>query len=518
MKNLLVIAVALIAVNLSAQTTAQPAPQPSVQPMQMPPAVTPSAVPQPPVQTQTPPVVAPQPLPVQPQPGLQPQPLPLPAPLGIANQPVAPGQQVTASGTEQTPNPLALTVASAIRMALNEGTQARLARSGEERARIARREALDAMLPQANAALLRYNQSINLQTFGFSIPGEPPVVGPFNVTDAQITAAMQLFNLAALRAYQSRTAGLAASRYDVERAENDVAAAVARLYLLVARADAQVASREADVRLFTELARVANDEFKAGTGTRLDVAQANVQLARGQQSLLTARNDRETARLALLNAIGADEGTDVILSDALTTPESNVDLNAAIAAARDRRPDVQSLRTQERAAQLLLDAQRDRRLPSVALDYQGDYSGNRTTDLLYSRRIAAVASMPIFRGDINSAIARAKVELEDIRTRRNAAERDAEQDVRSSLLTLTNANARVAVAAQNVSVAEEALTIARDRRSAGYGSPVEVDRAEDVYRQAHEDLIAAKADAAMAWYQLQHATGDIRTMFAEPAK
>ena len=47
-----------------------------------------------------------------------------------------------------------------------------------------------------------------------------------------------------------------------------------------------------------------------------------------------------------------------------------------------------------------------------------------------------------------------------------------------------------------MTVAEEALTIARDRRSAGYGSPVEVDRAEDVYRQAHEDLIAAQADAA----------------------
>jgi outer membrane protein len=455
---------------------------------------------------------------VTPQPGLQPQPLPLPAPLGIANRPVPPAPQVTAAGTQATPNPLPLTVAGAIRMALSTGTQARLARSGEERARIARREALDAMLPQANASLMRYSQSINLQTFGFSLPGEPPVVGPFNVTDAQLTAAIQLFNLAALRAYQSRTAGVTSSRYDVERAENDVASAVARLYLLVARADAQVSSREADVRLFTELARVANDEYKAGTGTRLDVAQANVQLARGQQALLVARNDRETARLALLNAIGADEATDVILADALTTPPATVDLAAAIAAARDRRPDLKSLETQERSAQLLLDAQRDRRLPSVALDYQGDYSGNRTTDLLYSRRIAAVASVPIFRGDINSAIARAKVDLEDIRTRRGAAKRDVEQDVRSAALTLSNATARVAVAAQNVTVAEEALTIARDRRSAGYGSPVEVDRAEDVYRQAHEDLIAARADAAMAWYALQHATGDIRTLFAEPSK
>jgi outer membrane protein TolC len=69
------------------------------------------------------------------------------------------------------------------------------------------------------------------------------------------------------------------------------------------------------------------------------------------------------------------------------------------------------------------------------------------------------------------------------------------------------------VATENVKVAEDALQIARDRRQAGYGSPVEVDRAEDAYRQAHEDLIAAQADAAMAWYSLQHATGGIRSLF-----
>jgi len=61
-------------------------------------------------------------------------------------------------------------------------------------------------------------------------------------------------------------------------------------------------------------------------------------------------------------------------------------------------------------------------------------------------------------------------------------------------------------------VAEEALTVARDRRAAGYGSPVEVDRAQDAYRQAREDLIAAESDAAAAHFDLQHATGDIRRL------
>src|SRR5437764_4038093 len=134
---------------------------------------------------------------------------------------------------------LRLNLPEAVRLALQRGTSAELARSAEERAAVARREAFGSLLPQVDARLLRYSQSINLATFGFQIPGQPPVVGPFNVTDAQITAAMQLFNLAALRAYRARSAGLKASGYEVERAENDVAAAVARLYVLVTRAEAQ---------------------------------------------------------------------------------------------------------------------------------------------------------------------------------------------------------------------------------------------------------------------------------------
>jgi len=51
--------------------------------------------------------------------------------------------------------PLRLSVADAVQRALRQGTQAQLARSAEERARIAREEALEALLPQADARLIR---------------------------------------------------------------------------------------------------------------------------------------------------------------------------------------------------------------------------------------------------------------------------------------------------------------------------------------------------------------------------
>lgn len=391
-------------------------------------------------------------------------------------------------------------------MALREGTIARLAESQAERAEIARREALSGLLPQSDARLQRYSESINLATFGFELPGQPPVIGPFNVYDAQLTASVQLFNLAALRYYQASRAGVEASKWRLQQAQNDVTVSVARLYVTVQRAEAQVVSRDASVTLFEQLARVAKDEFDAGTGTRLDVAQANVQLARAREALLRAQNDRESARIALLGAIGADQSSDIILSP-LTTPETAPAIDAALASAREQRPELKAAQAAEKAAELTLRSASARRIPHVELNFLGDYAGNTTDEMHSSRRIGGAIAVPLFRGEIPANIARARLELEDIRTRTAGANRDIEQQVRTAILSLQNAQARVAVATETANVAQDALTIARERRTAGYGSSVEVDRAEDAYRQAQEDLIAARADAALASVQVQYATG-----------
>jgi outer membrane protein len=403
-------------------------------------------------------------------------------------------------------DPLRLTLPDAVAMALREGTVARLAQSQAERAEISRREALSGLLPQTEARLLRSNESVNLATFGFTLPGFPPVIGPFDVYDAQITSAVQLFNLAAIRYYQASRAGVEASHWRLQQAQNDVTVSVARLYVLVQRADAQSASRQADVQLFEQLLRVAKDEFEAGTGTRLDVAQANVQLARAKEGLLRAQNDRESARLALLNAIGADQSQDVVLVP-LSAPSAAPALDAALANARAARPELKELEAAQKQAELTLDSAKARRLPRVELTFLGDYAGNSTDEMHSSRRITGGVVMPLFRGDIPANVARARLELEDVRTRAASLGRDVEQQVRTSILSLANAEARVAVAGETAKVAEEALTIARERRTGGYGSSVEVDRAEDAYRQAHEDFIAAQADAALAGVQVQYATG-----------
>jgi outer membrane protein TolC len=273
-----------------------------------------------------------------------------------------------------------------------------------------------------------------------------------------------------------------------------------------------VSSRQADVDLFQRLLNVAQDEFTAGTGTRLDVAQATVQLDRARQALLVAQNDFQNSVLALLNAIGENEASSVTLSEPLAPAPAAPSVDAALRTAESERPELKEIAAREKSASLAFSAQRARRLPSVNLEFTGDYAGLHPSDLLWTRRIAATASMPLFKADIEAAIANARATYNEVRIQADQQRRDIQQDVRRSVMNLESANARVAVATENARVAEEALTVAEDRRKAGYGSPVEVDRAQDQYRQAREDLIAAQADAAAASYDLQHATGEIRRL------
>ena len=416
------------------------------------------------------------------------------------------------SGRNAEAETLTLSLPDAVQMALSEGSSVRLAQTRRERARVAEKEALGGLMPQAQAQFIRSSDSINLETFGFSIPGEPPVVGPFNVSDARLTATMQLFNLAAIRRYQALRAASGAGGLRLRQAENDVIQAVAGLYVLDRKAAAQVATRQAEVSLFERLLQVAEDELKAGTATRLDVAQARLQLAQVRQALLAAKMDQQRSQLALLDAIGAEPSDTLVLTDDLGEVTESPDLNAVLDQARAQRPEIRALQAEMEAAKLALGSARARRIPNLELNFLGDESGNSLDDLHWSRTVGAMVTVPLWDPRIPANIARARLDLEDAKTRSDQAVRSVEQEVRQAVLELENARARVEVASEAAEVADQALEIARDRKAAGYGSTVEVDRAQEAYRSAHENLIAARADEALASYALQHATGTIHQL------
>ncbi|HEY2290015.1 MAG TPA: TolC family protein, partial [Thermoanaerobaculia bacterium] len=266
--------------------------------------------------------------------------------------------------------------------------------------------------------------------------------------------------------------------------------------------------------LFTRLRQLAVDQKNAGVGTRLDTTRADVQLSRQQQALLVVTNQRDIARLALLRAVGADLGAGLELADdwsqiAYAPPA----LPAALDAARRQRPELTLLDERLRLANLNIEAARAERLPTVGAQALGTESGNRVRDIEWSRTAAVVVNVPLFTGRrIESRVAAAQAQRDQLLIQQNDTQRQVEQEVRQALLGYENAHSRVDLASQNLKLAEDELELASDRFKAGVASSIEVDSAQNTLAFARDTRIDALADEAQARFELARATGEIRTL------
>jgi len=421
------------------------------------------------------------------------------------------GEQEPAAA--QAPAILRLSLTEAIRRALDEGTAAQLAteRVGEAEARAT--EARAALQPQISAGGQLSNQTLNLATFGLTLPGVPLVTPPFNVVDTHITVAMNVIDLAAKRRYQAAQAGIRVSEEDRRRTENEVAAAVASLYVAMGRSSGRIDVIKANVDLFQRLRQIALDQKNAGVGTRLDTTRADVQLSRQQQALLVATNQRNLARLALLRAIGADLGVELVLTDDGSSSAPVPTLAAALAAAKLGRPELTLIDQRLRNAELSIEAARAERLPSVSAQAQGIESGNRVQDLDWSRSIGAVVNVPLFTGKrIEARVTEARSQQRQLLIQKKDTERQIEQDVRQALLQLENARSRVELADQGVKLAEDELEQASDRFKAGVAPSIDVDNAQTSLATARDTRIDSLADESQARFDLARATGQIRNL------
>src|SRR5262245_5238230 len=119
-------------------------------------------------------------------------------------------QPVTAAAPESLP----LTLDEAIARGLKSNLTALRAEAAVGAAEGRRCEALSALLPTASADLLASRQVINLAAFGFTAPGFPAIIGPFNLYDGRIRLSQSVVDLSAMDRSRSEAARLTAARHD----------------------------------------------------------------------------------------------------------------------------------------------------------------------------------------------------------------------------------------------------------------------------------------------------------------
>lgn len=421
----------------------------------------------------------PQPIPNGPAPVLEGQP-----PISFSGS-VATGQ---ASAT-----PLALSLRDAIQRGLRYNLGILTSRDIADTVKAERRRALSTLLPNLSVGATQTSQQIDLQAFGFHVPGFPSIVGPFGYQTARADLQQTVYDRTSRKNLKSAAESQKAAELTAEGARNLVVQAVSNAYLAVITDSARVDAIQAELATAQALFDRASDQKRAGTRAGIDVLRADVERQTEQQRLLAQKNQVEKDKLTLARAIGLPAGQVFNVSDPLPFSPLATSLGDLLKQAYDRRPDFRAAQANVRAAEYAIEAAKSEHYwPSVVV--QADYAdiGKTLAESHGTYSVLAGVRFPIYAGgrsrsdeDQAEAMLRTKKNaLDDLRGR-------IDYEVRNALLDLQSAADQVAVAKTNVDLATETLTEARDRFAAGVVDNIEVVQAQQLLAAANENYIGS---------------------------
>jgi outer membrane protein TolC len=418
---------------------------------------------------------------------------------------------------------LALSLKRAVQLAISPEGNAQIQLSDEalKQARARSAQARAALLPTFDSSLVYRDQTINLRANGlqFNIPtlpgfsfSFPSLVGPFAVMDARVSGSQNVFDFSSIRRLQASRAGISAAESDMASTEEQVAARVARAYLLAVRADADVETARANITLSQAVLTQAENQKKAGAATGIEITRARVQLADDQQRLLVAENARRSAHLQLLRVMDLRLDIELELTDKLGyVPTDPITLERARAQALADRPDLEAQQQREDSARLSASATGMERLPS--LSFYGDYGsiGSGLDSARPTRTYGATVRVPIFDGgrrDARRAESASQYRAEKIRT--NDLKEQIELDVRLALDALRSAEEQVKVAREGLQLSETELAQAQRRYDAGVSYSLEVTDAQTRLERARDNQTQALYNYNVARIDLEQAMGHVR--------
>jgi outer membrane protein TolC len=368
---------------------------------------------------------------------------------------------------------------------------------------------LSALLPNVTGAVSVDAVEDNLAARGFRFPGFPTVIGPYGFTDARVYLSQTILNLKALNRQRGATDDERAAQLSYKDARDIVVLAVGNAYLQALSGSARVETAQAQLENAQALYGKATDQQNAGLSPAIDTLRARVEFQNRQQQLILARNEFAKQKLALVRAIGLPTGQEIALSDKapydrLATAGIEESLQRAYASRSDYLAAVQ----QVRAAEHYRKGASAEYFPT--LDMTADYGdlgvnfGNSHGTFTVGGRL----NIPIFQGGkVHADVLQAEARLRQNRAQLDNLRGQIEYEVRTALLDIAAADEQVEVARSSVDLAEQTLTQARDRFSAGVADNLEVVQAQETVAGAHESYISSLYAHNLAKIELVRAMG-----------
>ncbi len=444
---------------------------------------------------------------------------PLPEPVfanvpsgGLSSSPLGQFQGSVPSG-QATATPLSLSLQEAIDRGLKNNLGLLVRETNNRASQAERIRALSALIPFAAANISETAQQIALASYGFRFPGLPSVNGPFGYTDFRASASQNIFDMPAIKNRRAAIQNGQVLQLSYQDGRDLVVQAVAAAYLRIIADAALLDATRAQVATAQALYERARDQHRAGILPAIDELRAQVELRMQQQQILAQDNQHAKDKLTLARVIGLPSGQAFELADTIPyTPLDGLAADQVLSRAYESRSDYQSAKMQVRAAETARQAVIFARFPTVSMtaDY-GDIGANignshGTFAVTGSLRFALFDGQRA-RADLIQAdgvIKQRRDELADLQGQ-------IDFQVRTALLDLKTAADQVAVARDNVDLANQTLVQARDRFVAGVTDNIEVVQAQESVASANQNMIASTYAHNLAKVSLARAVGETET-------
>jgi len=259
--------------------------------------------------------------------------------------------------------------------------------------------------------------------------------------------------------------------------------------------------------------QLLSDQVSALTRSKLksdlDLSFANVNLAQAKLLYLDALNNDKAAIAALSAILGYPTlGNFELMNDADPVAPPPADVDALIADAFSKRPEILALEFESQSAEKLHQADRDQMYPTIsALAAYGDSPVR--DDRVYGPygAVGVNVQIPIFTGFLFSSKSReTDLRAQAMRQRLMDLRNRISRDVRTSWLSASTAFDRVTVSEQLLAQANLALDLAQTRYKLGLSSIVELSQAQLQQTQAEIGNAQAGYEYRLALLVLRYQT------------
>jgi outer membrane protein TolC len=391
-------------------------------------------------------------------------------------------------------------------------------------------QGIQSLVPMLTASATTALTEEDLVTLGFKpysfaklLPGVTiPSIINYQSSSAQLNLQWSAFSYAAIKDYQAARQAVKFAANDTLDSQQQVILNVAQAYLQVLAAYAQL--QNAQVLLKADQAGL-NDaiaEHAAGVSANIDEVRARVQFQTQQQAVIADQNNLAKLNIALERMIGLDAMQQINLTEVVPYAELDEQPSAAsgrsrmLEAAYSHRADLASAQQQVHAAQLLRDAARAERYPT--LSFSGYYGVIGITYGSYHGDFVAQAQLkfPIFqeaklRGDRRVAEER----IHEGQSTVDNLKQQIDADIRNAWLDYNSAKSLVQVSRSNVDLAKTELDQANDRYKAGVTENLSVTDAEATLANAETTLVNSTYQYNMSKLELARALGIIDAQYRE---